>query len=129
MARGAALAEDRRGRPCGFTGAETWALWQSSLGARCFAEPLGRKGRMPRVAANLPPLIVDFISRGAGDWVQKSLISGRPRSTGNGVCLREHVCVYVYSAFSVMIYAGKRARRSIKKICIGTIISRPASGE
>lgn len=49
--RGAALEEDRQGRPCGFTGAEAWASWQSFLGVRSFADPPGRKGRVPRVAA------------------------------------------------------------------------------
>lgn len=87
------------------------------------------KGGCPGQLPTYHSLLVGFISRGAGDLVQKPLISGSPSSTGSGVCLREHTCVYVYSTFSVMILAGKRARRSIKKIYIDIMISRPASRE
>lgn len=48
------------GGPCGFAGAEMWAPWQSSLGVTRVADPPGRKGRMPRVAADLPPPLCGF---------------------------------------------------------------------
>lgn len=65
---------------CFLRGTKASAPWQSSLEVRHFAKPPGRKGRMPRVAPWLPPLVVDFISRGAGDWAQKSFIPESPRS-------------------------------------------------
>lgn len=65
--------------PVSLTGTEASAPWQSSLGVRHLAEPPEKKERMPRVAC-LPCLVVDFISRGVGDWTQKSLIPESPRS-------------------------------------------------